>query len=77
MDCCVFCCPYLIVNSQATLLSIVYNEMPTLEQKGQYPLIDIDPHFSRVVRFFRVSDYAAWAALSAGTPALYYAWGGL
>ncbi|EIM23598.1 hypothetical protein E3Q22_00972 [Wallemia mellicola] len=48
--------------------------MPTLEQKGQYPLIDIDPHFSRVVRFFRVSDYAAWAALSAGTPALYYAW---
>ena len=40
-----------------------------------YPLIDIDPHFSRVVRYFRPSDYAAWGALGFGTPALYYDWG--
>lgn len=41
---------------------------------GQYPLLDIDPHFSRVVRYFRPSDYAVWAGLTAGIPGLLYGW---
>ncbi|TIB30527.1 hypothetical protein E3P86_03489 [Wallemia ichthyophaga] len=48
--------------------------MPSPESPGQFPLIDVDPHFSRVVRFFRPSDYVAWGALSTATPGLYYAW---
>jgi hypothetical protein len=39
-----------------------------------YPLIDADPHFSRVVRYFRGSDYAAWAAGTAAFPAALYLW---
>lgn len=33
-----------------------------------YPTIDADPHFSRVVRSFRNSDYAAWAGLTGAFP---------
>jgi hypothetical protein len=40
-----------------------------------YPLIDSDPHFTRVVRYFRLSDYAVWAAGTAGFPAVLAAWG--
>lgn len=67
-----FAVVHLNVESQPASSTIT---MPTASQPGQYPLIDVDPHFSRVVRYFRPSDYAAWGALSAGTPALYYAWG--
>ncbi|RKP07498.1 NADH-ubiquinone oxidoreductase complex I, 21 kDa subunit-domain-containing protein [Thamnocephalis sphaerospora] len=33
-----------------------------------YPVIDTDPTFSRVVRSFRLSDYAAWGASIAAFP---------
>lgn len=44
--------------------------MPVKEFNQQYPVIDTDPHFGRVVRYFRPSDYAAWAAGTAAAPAL-------
>jgi hypothetical protein len=47
------------------------------EGKHQYPLIDADPHASRVIRYMRPSDYASWAAYTAGTPAVFWAWGEL
>lgn len=37
-----------------------------------YPAIDVDPHFSRVVRSFRPSDYAAWAGATAAFPSGIY-----
>lgn len=40
-----------------------------------YPRIDADPHFSRVVRYMRPSDYAVWGATTAAVPGGLYAWG--
>ncbi|KAF4610816.1 hypothetical protein D9613_006910 [Agrocybe pediades] len=40
----------------------------------EYPLIDADPHASRVIRYFRPSDYAVWAGATAAFPAALYAW---
>ncbi|KAF8141688.1 NADH-ubiquinone oxidoreductase complex I, 21 kDa subunit-domain-containing protein [Boletus reticuloceps] len=48
--------------------------MPDKVVKTPYPLIDGDPHFSRVVRYFRPSDYATWAASTAAFPAALYLW---
>ncbi|KDR80594.1 hypothetical protein GALMADRAFT_240924 [Galerina marginata CBS 339.88] len=42
--------------------------------KTEYPLIDADPHASRVIRYFRPSDYAAWAGTTAAFPAALYFW---
>ncbi|KAF8909318.1 NUXM, NADH-ubiquinone oxidoreductase subunit [Gymnopilus junonius] len=42
--------------------------------KTEYPLIDADPHASRVIRYFRPSDYAVWAGLTAGFPSALYLW---
>ncbi|KAF8159597.1 NADH-ubiquinone oxidoreductase complex I, 21 kDa subunit-domain-containing protein [Crassisporium funariophilum] len=39
-----------------------------------YPLIDADPHASRVIRYFRPSDYVAWAGATAAFPAALYFW---
>ncbi|CAJ0747540.1 22212_t:CDS:2 [Entrophospora sp. SA101] len=39
------------------------------ENGAQYPVIDLDPHFTRVVRYFRPSDYLAWGAATAFGPA--------
>ncbi|KAF3908713.1 hypothetical protein ABW20_dc0101003 [Dactylellina cionopaga] len=36
-----------------------------------FPLIDNDPYFSRVIGYFRPSDYAAIAVSTAAAPALY------
>ncbi|KAI9027310.1 NADH-ubiquinone oxidoreductase complex I, 21 kDa subunit-domain-containing protein [Phycomyces nitens] len=44
--------------------------MPVKEFNSAYPVIDTDPHFFRVVRYFRGSDYAAWAAGTAAAPAI-------
>jgi hypothetical protein len=44
--------------------------MPVKEFNSPYPVIDTDPHFTRVVRYMRPSDYAAWAAGTAAAPAL-------
>lgn len=40
-----------------------------------YPLIDADPHASRVIKYFRPSDYATWAGATAAFPAALYFWG--
>ncbi|KAJ7746830.1 NADH-ubiquinone oxidoreductase complex I, 21 kDa subunit-domain-containing protein [Mycena maculata] len=47
---------------------------PAREGKHKYPLIDSDPHASRVLRYMRPSDYAIWAAYTAGTPAVFWGW---
>ncbi|KAF7356894.1 hypothetical protein MVEN_01025200 [Mycena venus] len=39
-----------------------------------YPLIDADPHASRVIEYTRPSDYATWAGYTTGTPAVFWAW---
>lgn len=49
--------------------------MPNKVVETPYPLIDADPHFSRVVRYLRPSDYVAWAGLTAGFPSALYLWG--
>lgn len=45
--------------------------MPPQVLKTEYPVIDTDPHFNRVVRYFRPSDYVAWGGLTAFGPAFY------
>jgi len=49
--------------------------MPDNVVQSPYPLIDADPHFSRVVRYMRPSDYAAWAGATAAFPSALYFWG--
>lgn len=49
--------------------------MPIKEVKTPYPLIDADPHFSRVVGYFRPSDYLVWAGTTAAVPATLWLWG--
>ncbi|KAF8934247.1 NADH-ubiquinone oxidoreductase complex I, 21 kDa subunit-domain-containing protein [Dissophora ornata] len=46
--------------------------MSSAEQyvRTEYPVIDSDPHFSRVVRYMRGSDYVAWGTLTASGPGL-------
>ncbi|KAL1935975.1 hypothetical protein VTP01DRAFT_109 [Rhizomucor pusillus] len=39
-----------------------------------FPVIDADPHFNRVLRYFRPSDYAAFAGLTVAAPAGFLAW---
>ncbi|RIA98527.1 NADH-ubiquinone oxidoreductase complex I, 21 kDa subunit-domain-containing protein [Glomus cerebriforme] len=41
----------------------------TQPSQTNYQVIDIDPHFNRVVRYFRPSDYAVWAGVTATGPA--------
>ncbi len=49
--------------------------MPEKVLQTPYPVIDIDPHASRVIRYFRASDYATWAGVTAAFPAVLTAWG--
>lgn len=49
--------------------------MPQKVTETPYPLIDADPHASRVVRYFRPSDYAVWAVGTAAFPSALYLWG--
>ncbi|CAK5273802.1 unnamed protein product, partial [Mycena citricolor] len=46
----------------------------TRQGPQKYPLIDSDPHASRVVGYFRGSDYAYWAGCTAGAPAALWGW---
>lgn len=48
--------------------------MPNKVVTTPYPLIDADPHAFRVVRYFRSSDYATWAAGTAAFPGALYFW---
>lgn len=51
---------------------------PSIDAHGggptDYPLIDADPHFGRVVRYFRPSDYGVIAASTAAVPAAFVIW---
>ena len=51
--------------------------MSTAEQyvRTEFPVIDSDPHFNRVVRYMRGSDVAAWGGLTVGAPAVLLAFG--
>ena len=49
--------------------------MPITETARPYPLIDADPHFGRVVRYMRPSDYAVWGGAAVAGPALLYMYG--
>jgi hypothetical protein len=51
------------------------DKMPDNVVESPYPLIDADPHFSRVVRYMRPSDYAVWASATAAFPSALYFWG--
>lgn len=50
------------------MISVPVNDLPT-----PYPLVDADPYAGRVIRYFRPSDYALWAAGTAAAPAAIYA----
>lgn len=50
-------------------------QMPNKVVETPYPLIDADPHFSRVVRYMRPSDYVVWAGATAAFPSALYLWG--
>ncbi|KAG0223305.1 NADH-ubiquinone oxidoreductase complex I, 21 kDa subunit-domain-containing protein [Mortierella sp. GBAus27b] len=45
--------------------------MSSAEQyvRTEHPVIDSDPHFTRVVRYMRGSDLVAWGGLTAAAPA--------
>jgi hypothetical protein len=51
------------------------DKMPNHVVESPYPLVDADPHFSRVVRYMRPSDYAVWAGATAAFPSALYFWG--
>lgn len=48
--------------------------VPTKQLDTPYPLIDSDPHFKRVCRYARQSDYAAGTIAAAAGPALMLTW---
>ncbi|KAG7291446.1 hypothetical protein NEMBOFW57_001465 [Staphylotrichum longicolle] len=48
-------------------------QWPSKTVKTDYPLIDNDPHFKRVIRYARPSDYAHGAVAAAAGPGLLYA----
>jgi NADH-ubiquinone oxidoreductase complex I, 21 kDa subunit len=54
---------------------IAKKQMPDKVVETPYPLIDADPHFSRVVRYMRPSDYVVWAGATAAFPSALYLWG--
>jgi NADH-ubiquinone oxidoreductase complex I, 21 kDa subunit len=56
-------------------LVFLSTQMPNKVVETPYPLIDADPHFSRVVRYMRPSDYAVWAGATAAFPSALYLWG--
>ena len=49
--------------------------MPCKVIETPYPLIDADPHASRVIRYLRPSDYAIWLGATGTFPAALYFWG--
>ncbi|ORX90724.1 NADH-ubiquinone oxidoreductase-like protein 21 kDa subunit [Clohesyomyces aquaticus] len=48
--------------------------IPDKIPSGEYPLIDNDPHFKRVVRYARPEDWALGAGVAAAGPALMLYW---
>lgn len=43
-----------------------------IESRGKFPMIDADPHASRVIRYMRRSDYLWWAGATVIPPAIIY-----
>lgn len=41
----------------------------------EFPLIDSDPHFKRVISYMRPSDYVAWGSATVGFPSALYLMG--
>ncbi|KAK4495730.1 hypothetical protein PRZ48_012998 [Zasmidium cellare] len=48
--------------------------VPAKRLNTDYPLIDSDPHFMRVMKYARTSDYLAGTALAAAGPSLMLFW---
>lgn len=48
--------------------------VPPKQLNTDYPVIDTDPHFWRVIRYARPSDYAVGAGTAAAGPALFWLW---
>lgn len=48
--------------------------VPQIKPRTDFPLIDNDPHFKRVVSYARGSDYGAGAALFCVPPGLMFYW---
>ncbi|CCL99677.1 uncharacterized protein FIBRA_01698 [Fibroporia radiculosa] len=48
--------------------------MPQKVVETPFPLIDADPHASRVIRYMRPSDLGVWAAATGAFPAALYFW---
>ncbi|TQS37986.1 hypothetical protein Golomagni_01517 [Golovinomyces magnicellulatus] len=48
--------------------------VPSKKVESDYPLIDSDPHFKRVIAYARPSDYAVGLATAAAGPALMLLW---
>ena len=65
----------MLLSSASRLFPATIPIMPNKVVETPYPLIDADPHASRVIGYFRPSDYAAWAAATAAFPAALYFWG--
>lgn len=42
--------------------------------QSDYEIIDVDPHFNRVVSYFRPSDYAVWGLTAAAFPISLQVW---
>ena len=61
--------------SHSLRLPHITAKMPDNVVQSPYPLIDADPHFSRVVRYMRPSDYTVWAGATAAFPSAIYFWG--
>jgi hypothetical protein len=66
---------------QQHLLAVIIRDeeettaMPSKVVETPYPLIDADPHASRVISYFRPSDYAVWLGATGAFPAALYFWG--
>ncbi|KAI9142286.1 NADH-ubiquinone oxidoreductase complex I, 21 kDa subunit-domain-containing protein [Paraphysoderma sedebokerense] len=46
--------------------------MPFRDPKPSYPIIDTDPHFNKIIRYMRPSDYGVMLAGTAAFPLGYY-----
>ena len=51
------------------------SDVPARESTTTHKAIDLDPHFARVIRYFRPSDYVVWGALTASGPAFVIGFG--
>jgi hypothetical protein len=69
--------PLSVAVPFAALNNIDVAAMPQKVVETEYPLIDSDPHASRVIKYMRPTDYALWAGATAAFPGALYLWGPL